>query len=429
MDDADELRRQVRTAIEALRPHPHRGDLIAAGVAPLVLGVLLLNLRLDAAWGTGIFFVLTGLACFVVLGMGVLAPMESERPRAYQQVLLLGGLLLLFVTLFRLDQIFGVRTPLGGSGSTFWIFFLVTGASVWCARERRSAICALAAALSGGVTLLAFVAWVFHADGPTTVRWILFLFALGLLLGALVLRDGRRKESVYLVDAAAIAMLGVGTTYLGPLLAPDFADVGRSVSPGAGWSLILLAAGLGLIAYAGVDEEPGPAYLGALNLGLFLVIDGIPGVSGGSLWFWPIVLLLAGGGMIAAGLRPRVELPPEPGAERDAEPVVPGPFPGRPPSAGAAVPESRGPSPVTPPGPSTASATPPAPIAPPAAPAPEPAPTANPEPPAPGSLWARADVSEDPTEVHDAPTEVRPPRPPRPAPADDLRDPEAPDRD
>jgi hypothetical protein len=50
-------------------------------------------------------------------------------------------------------------------------------------------------------------------------------------------------------------------------------------------------------------------------------------VSGASLWFWPLVLLLIGGAMVGAGLRPRRPLPPEPpgaGSGRPADPV-PGP--------------------------------------------------------------------------------------------------------
>ncbi|MCW2953155.1 MAG: hypothetical protein JWQ48_2325, partial [Conexibacter sp.] len=340
MTEAEELRRRARVATEALRPHPHRGDLIGAGAIPFTLGVVLVNVRLDSSWGTGIFFVLTALACALVLGMGVLAPLEGERPRAYQQVLLLGGLVLLFVTLLRLAQVLGSDAPLNAQGSTFWIATLLASSATWLARERRSAICALVAAVAGGVALLAFVGWVFHPHGPGSTRWILFLVAIGLVFGALVLRDRRRRESVYLIDAAGLAMLVLGLTYVGSLFSLTFAADAGSVGPGAGWKLILLAAGLGLVAYAGVDEEPGPAYIGALNLLLFLVLDGIPGRDGASLWFWPVVLLLAGGAMIAAGLRPRVPLPPEPPPVDGPGETVPGPFPPSPapgsaPGAGA----------------------------------------------------------------------------------------------
>ena len=106
------VRAAVGRLLAALTPHPHRGDLIAAGAVPLALGVLLVNVRLDGPWGTGVCLVLDALGCALVLGMGLLAPLEGERPRSYQQVLLLTGQVLGFVTLLRLAQVLGADSPL-----------------------------------------------------------------------------------------------------------------------------------------------------------------------------------------------------------------------------------------------------------------------------------------------------------------------------
>ena len=85
--------------------------------------------------------------------------------------------------------------------------------------------------------------------------------------------------------------------------------------PRSGWELLLLGAGWGLIAYAGVDREPGPGYLGFFVLASFVLIAG-PDVTDPSILGWPLVLLLlAGGVLLVIGLRPRRELPPEPGPE------------------------------------------------------------------------------------------------------------------
>ncbi|MGB2711296.1 MAG: hypothetical protein WBC33_07250 [Conexibacter sp.] len=325
MVDAKELRSGARSLIAALTPHPHRGDLIAAGALPLTLGVLLVNVRLDAQWGTGVMLVLTALTCALVLGMGVLAPLEGERPRPYQQVLLLSGLTLGFVVLLRLAQVLGADAPLVAAGSRMWIFGIVALAAVALLRLRRAAICALIAALAGVVTVLAFVSWAFAPDGPTTARWVLLALALGLVLLALSQRDAQRRESVYMVDAAGLAILALGLTFVGALIGALTLVGIPSGGPGGGWKLLLLAAGFGLVAYAAVDREPGPAYVGAANLLLALGLIGLPGVEGASLWFWPLMLLLAGGAMVAAGLRPRRPLPPEPpGPTAPAEPL-PGP--------------------------------------------------------------------------------------------------------
>ena len=265
MAEANDLRALAGRAQAALTPHPHRGDLIAAGAVPLALGVLLVNVRLDATWGTGVFLVIDALACALVLGMGLLAPLEGERARSYQQVLLLAGQLLGFVTLVRLAQVLGADRPLSSPGSRLWIFLVVTVGAAWIARTRHSAVCVLVAALSAIAAAIAFVDWAFSPEGPGTLRWVLLALAIGLVLAALARRDAQRRESVYLIDAAGVAMLALGLTFFGAAVVaytplPDAAlgFIGIPIGvPGGGWKLVLLAAGVGLVAYAGVDREAG----------------------------------------------------------------------------------------------------------------------------------------------------------------------------
>jgi len=331
MADAHDLGAGAGKVLAVITPHPHRGDLIAAGAVPLALGVLLVNVRLDAEWGVGILLVLTALAAALVLGMGLLAPLEDGRPRAYQQVLLIAGLLLGFSALVHVAQVLGADDPLGEAGSRMWIFTLVAVGATVATRARRSAVCALIAALAAIVATLAFVDWAFDPDGPAAMRWVLLGLAVVFVLAALARRDVQRRESVYLIDAAGVAMLALGLTFLGaavlaytpvPNAALAFFGIPAGV-PGGGWKLVLLAAGLGLVAYAGVDQEPGPGYLGTLVLLVFVALVGIPAADGASLWFWPLALLIVGAAAVAAGLRPRRPLPPEPSG-RPAEPV-PGP--------------------------------------------------------------------------------------------------------
>jgi hypothetical protein len=82
------------------------------------------------------------------------------------------------------------------------------------------------------------------------------------------------------------------------------------------WQLVLLAAGFGLVAFGALDRSPGPAYLGVANLALFILAAG---ASDDGLRWWPLVLLTAGLVMLAAGLRPRRPLPPEPDPYRAGE--------------------------------------------------------------------------------------------------------------
>jgi len=294
---------------------------------PLALGVALVNVRMDGVWGDGVFLVLDALACALILGMGWLAPLEGERPRSYQSTLLLLGLALLLVTLLRFAQVLGVERPPGSAGTVVWIFGLLTAAAVACVRGRRAAICALVACVAGSIALLALVEWVFEPHTVTTFRWVLLAIAGGFVFGSLRLRDGHRRESVYLVDAAGLAVIAIALTALTALRRYSYAPAGDAITPlgdlGTWWEIVLLGAAFGLAAYSGVDRERGPGFLAALALAVFVVLAGRAAPAGASLIGWPLLLLLVGGIAVVAGLRPRRELPPEPGGSEDGDPDPP----------------------------------------------------------------------------------------------------------
>jgi hypothetical protein len=301
-----------------LRPHPHRGDLIAAGAVPFTVAVAMLNVRMDATWGDGIHLVITALACALTLGMGLLAEREEPFPRAYQTVLLLAGLTLLAITLFRLAHVLGANHPLESSSTVTWMaaaFAAVAAVPAW---ERiNSPICALVEVTAGGIAVLAFVDWVFDPRGATTLRWILVLLIAVYAAAHLRWRDSRPRHAVHMVNAAGLSGLAIAATFGGGFFLP-FAAGG---DPGTWWELVILGVGLGLVAYAGVDREPGPAYLGVLVLLAFVVLAGLPSPDGASIIGWPLLLLVLGGAAVAAGLRPIHPLPPSPDAEAEPAPT------------------------------------------------------------------------------------------------------------
>ena len=85
-----------------------------------------------------------------------------------------------------------------------------------------------------------------------------------------------------------------------------------------GWKLYLVAAGFGLVAYAAVDGEAGPAYIGVAVLLAFAVMVGLNLAGRGSLVGWPLFLLVIGGAGLVIGLgraatsRRRPGAPPSP---------------------------------------------------------------------------------------------------------------------
>jgi hypothetical protein len=321
-----------------LRPHPHRGDLIAAGAVPFTLAIVLLNVRMDAQWGNGIHLVITALGCALVLGMGFMAEREPEHehPRAYQTILLVAGLVLLAIALGRLAEVLGADSPLSSSGALTWtsaLFAAVAAVAAW--GRINSPICALAELVAGAVFALAFVDWVFDPESATTFRWILLVLIAVYAAGHLYWRDRKRRHAVHFVNAAGLAGIAVATTFVGALVGAAFAaglagERGPVPDPGTWWELVILAVGAGLVAYAAVDREPGPAYLGFAVLALFTQLAGLPGADGASIVGWPLLLLALGGAALAAGLRPLAPLPPSPDATRAAAPTEPLPRDNRP---------------------------------------------------------------------------------------------------
>jgi hypothetical protein len=320
----------VRGALDRLRPHPHRGDVIAAGAVPLALAVIVIDLRMTQ-WGVGARFAIVVLVAALLLLMGWLAPLEGDTPRPYHSILLLAGLLPMIVALTLCAEVLGARRP-PGVGASVWVFGVEAGLAVACARRANSAVCTLVAALAGAIAVESFVQWVFTPHGPGTFRAIAVVVTLGFAAGAVRLRDRRRRHAVQLINAAGVVTVVLALSFLvqaalraavGPV---GLASLGfASGGAGFGWKLWVLVVGFGLIAYAGVDHEPGPAYVGVLLLVAFAFLVGAPSGGRGSLVGWPLFLLVVGALGLIVGLRPRQPLPPQPGAQSEAgaAPTVP----------------------------------------------------------------------------------------------------------
>jgi hypothetical protein len=282
----------------------------------LSVGLALVQLRLDLAPGWDALLV--GLVALLVLGLGVQAPNEGGSPPAYQSVLLVCGLLLLYVGLLRLADALGADFSSGAAGAYVWTGLVESGVAGWVAAFRRSAVCALISAVAAGIALLSAINWIFDPSGFTAARWILLLLAGVLVIASLALRAGRPRHAELLIDGAALAILAIaGQALIGVVIGivAPFGSVPSHPLPGF-WEFVVLAAGCGLIAYGAVDRAPGPAWLGLVNLVAFVVLVG---QGEETLRWWPLVLLVLGAGTMLAGLRPRSPLPPEPGAYRLGE--------------------------------------------------------------------------------------------------------------
>jgi hypothetical protein len=297
--------------LDLLRPPPHRGPLIAAGAVLVTLGIALEEVRLDDKFPTGVHLVILAVASGVIYALGVQV-VQQGRPYAFQSVLLVCGLLLLFPALLTLSDVLGADFDGFPAGAVVWTSLLYAGAALYPAVARGSSICALIGALALGLAAMAFANWVFGANSPETYRWLLALAAIAYVIVSLALRGAAPRHSEQMVNAAGLAVLILGLTAIVPVLAALLFPFGASAAgPLAnGWELVVLAAGCGLVAYGAVDRAPGPAYLGVANLVVFLVSAGRSDED--TLLYWPALLLALGLGTMFAGLRPRAPLPPEP---------------------------------------------------------------------------------------------------------------------
>jgi hypothetical protein len=303
---------------ELLRPPPHRGPLIAAGSVSLAVGIALEELRLSSSLGSGVHMAILLLAGGLIYWLGAQAPNEEGEPPAYQSVLLVVGLLLLYGALLTTADVLGADFGPFPAGAIVWTSLLAVGLALWPALERNSAICLLFAAAFSAFALLSAWRFLFHATSQTPYRWLLLALAIACVLASLALREPAPRHAQQLVNAAGLAIAAIGI--VGLLSgAVTFVSLGFDLPsrlPGF-WEVVLLAAGFGLIAYGALDRAPGPAYLGVLNTLLF--VAAVASSPQPTLYWWPLTLLLVGVVALVAGLRPRRPLPPEPRAYRAGE--------------------------------------------------------------------------------------------------------------
>jgi len=290
----------------------------------LATGLAVFELRLDDKLAVGVHFLILAGAAGIVLALGLQAPNEDGRPPAYQSVLLVTGLLLLFPALLRLSAALGAEDFATDfpAGELTWTALVTAAVALFAAVRRRSAVCLLLAALFGILTLLSGWEWVFENETFTASRWVLLLAAAALVLASLALRARGPRQAELLVDAAGVAILFIGLQGVSLTLFAAVALQTGAEQPTLPdlWELIVFGAGYGLVAYGALERAPGPAWLGVANLVLFVLDVGLE--DGEAVYFWPVALILLGGVAMAAGLRPRRPLPPEPDAYRAGEQPV-----------------------------------------------------------------------------------------------------------
>ena len=128
----------MNVVLDRLRPHPHRGDVIAAGAVPLAVAAVVIDLRMTQ-WAVGPRFVVIGAIAALIVTIAWLAPLEAEVPVPDHSALLVTGMLLVsIIALQLLAEALGAHHP-PGAGGDFWTFVLEAALAWVMARRANSA--------------------------------------------------------------------------------------------------------------------------------------------------------------------------------------------------------------------------------------------------------------------------------------------------
>ena len=335
---------------------PDRRDwLRLAGGLVFAAGAIALALRKESDWGDWALFFVFAIPCAALYALAFAGRRDLPRLQGWQSAYFVFASLLLPLAL--LEFVDAVGGDAGAELNLTWVFGIAAAVAALTSLRGHAWWQML---LAGVYAIVAWLAlWDKILDNPSasTIRWLLIVFAVGLIAAAVVAARAGRPQAADLVTTAGIAAVVAGAiSFAG--LAGAAANVGGllgggGAAPSEGWNVYLLAVSLLLIAFGVRAATRGPAYVGALGLVAFIVLVGqnvgAVGDDRTSVVGWPLLLLLIGAAIMVASfalpLRPGgvTTEPPRGGAVSatgtpPASPIQPGAPAERPREPGAPPP-------------------------------------------------------------------------------------------
>jgi hypothetical protein len=318
---------------------PDRRDwLRLLGGVLFAAGALVLVLRKGNEWGNWALLATIAIPCLVLYAGALGARRVWPVLQGWQSAFFAFAAILLPIALLLFIQAVG-GTP-GTKLNITWVFAAAAAVAIVTALLAR----AWWQMLIGGA--YAIVAWVVLGtkiidSKPNTIRWLLVAAAGVLIVLAVLLGRLRKPQASDLVTAAGLAAVLAGIFGLAGLSSQAANALGAVSSgvpkPTQGWNVYLLIVSLLLIAYGVRSVTRGAAYIGGIGLFAFIVLTGVnvvallEGKSVHTIAGWPLLLLIAGGLILALSflLRPGALGPPTattepPGYLAGGTPGVPG---------------------------------------------------------------------------------------------------------
>lgn len=312
---------------ELLAPDDTRDALRKYGGLLLGLGVLMLVLRRDVDPGNFLNFLLYALMAAYLYG-AVFSDRYTDGIRPWAAVHSVFGLLFIPLALSELVNMIGDSGDAGNALNVLWIFGVTAAAAFYAGAAKGVRFHLLAGSIAVIVSWSALWQKLLGDEGIAghfgTYRGLLGILAIILLAVGLYLwrenRDshvvhtgvtaggdqGLWKASELLTGAgiAAVIACSLGISSIAELVSPfGIAEI-TVVETSKVWDVLLLLVSLGLVGLGSTIGTRGPAYVGAIGLGLFLLIAGLdldddsPEPDKVGMWPWILIVL----GALAAAL-------------------------------------------------------------------------------------------------------------------------------
>jgi hypothetical protein len=270
---------------------------LALGGVMIAAAVVMIEIRFFDDWSKGANAALTLGAFALLFGTAMLVP-RLDPPATHQSALLLSGLAVFALALVHIARLLGANDSDETAGSILWTALALSAVAWFAALRFHSAACALVGTLVLGVGTIALIEELFSPDDPQIFRWIIAGFTAAYLAGAVLLRRrSPHRFAPQMVNAAAATLIvfGYGSIF-------TFDDEGEFDGFGLdrGWEAYLIGGSLLVVAYAVLERERGPGFLGALSL---LISVSLVAGEKETLLIWPLALLVLGAAGLLAGLR------------------------------------------------------------------------------------------------------------------------------
>jgi len=302
---------------DALKPDDTRDGLRKLGGLLLAAGAFMIFIRKSGStddWGSFPLFLVLAIPAAFFYGGGVLTVGETGGLRSWQAVFsVLGIIMVPFALLQFIDLVGG--TP-GTALNTFWVFGVTAALAAYAGIVAGIRFQLLAAAIAVIISWTGLWSKILDGLGDDigVYRGLLGILAILLIVAGVAVwratdddEEGVRRFSELFTGAGIAAVLAcsfgiTSITGLIPVPVPGF----QAIETNLFWDVLLLAISLGLIGVGSLIGTRGPVYVGAIGLILFLLIVGLdlndetPDPT--NLGVWPIILVLGGGGLLAASL-------------------------------------------------------------------------------------------------------------------------------